>query len=264
MGFGQNLNKYLIIDGDAICYICAKPTEEESIEATDSIINSILSIFKSNSIIVEGYWIILSEKPYFRTRLYPEYKAQRKQEPLPTTAKVKEYLRSRYQAVSFVGFEADDIVIKIKDQIKDKGIVVSTDKDVVKGYQGTWLNYKKMELGYTDEVETLYFFYKQVLMGDAADNIKGCPLIGEKKATKLLDTCLLVQEGKEYNKEEIENCYKSIVYQAYENYYKDKEKAKEMVELNSKLVKLLIDDKDYETLGGYIPSIPSPTIINHR
>lgn len=263
MGFGQQNNKkLLIIDGDAICYICGKETEEESFEATDSIINSILSKFKTIGIDIEGYWVILSEKPYFRKKLYPEYKQQRRKGVVPNTEAIDRYLRSRYGAFSFLGFEADDIAIKIKNEIKDKGIVVSTDKDVLKGYEGMALNYKKMEIDYTNEVEVLYFFYKQILMGDSADNIKGCPLIGEKKATRLLDTCLI--DGEVYNKEAIEACYKSIVEQAYLNYYKDPEEAKKMVDLNKSLVKLLTEDREYLELGGYIPQIPPYTIVNYR
>lgn len=262
MGFQQSNKKLLIIDGDAICHICSKETEEESFKATDDMVGSILSKFKANNINIEGYWLILSEKPYFRTKLYPEYKGQRKQEPRPTIEKIKEYLRSKYNGFSFLGFEADDIAIRIKSQIKDKGIIVSTDKDVLKGYEGMALNYKKMEIEYTNEVEVLYFFYKQILMGDSADNIKGCPLIGEKKATRLLDTCLI--DGKVYNKEAVESCYKLIVEQAYLNYYKDPEEAKKMMELNKSLVKLLTEDKEYLELGGYIPQIPPYTIINYR
>jgi len=33
----------------------------------------------------------------------------------------------------------------------------------------------------------MYLFYKQMLMGDSADNIKGIPGVGPKKAEKLLD-----------------------------------------------------------------------------
>jgi 5'-3' exonuclease len=66
-----------------------------------------------------------------------------------------------------------------------KDIIVSIDKDFMQ-VPGWHYNFvKKVKKQVTPE-EGLRFFYKQILMGDSADNIKGIHRVGEVTATKML------------------------------------------------------------------------------
>jgi DNA polymerase-1 len=54
---------------------------------------------------------------------------------------------------------------------------------------GKHFNFVKNEFYEVTEFEGLKHFYKQCLMGDRSDNIKGIEKIGTKKADKILAEC---------------------------------------------------------------------------
>jgi len=51
---------------------------------------------------------------------------------------------------------------------------------------GWHYNFVKQEKKYVTPEEGLRFFYKQILMGDSADNIKGMPRVGVVRSEKML------------------------------------------------------------------------------
>ena len=142
----------------------------------------------------------------FRHEAYPEYKAQREATPEDIKRSVpiiKDIIRA-YQIpiLEVPGFEADDVIGTAAKMAAEKGIevhMITPDKDYAQlvapniymcrpghGASG-------MEVLGVDEVCTKYALShpEQVidllgLMGDTADNIPGCPGVGEKTAAKLI------------------------------------------------------------------------------
>lgn len=89
-----------------------------------------------------------------------------------------------------------------------RAVLCTIDKDL-NMIPGLHYNFVKDEITWIDEEEALRFFYWQVLTGDPTDNIGGCPKIGPKKATALLEG--LTTEDELYE----------TVLGAYANAYKD-------------------------------------------
>lgn len=144
--------------------------------------------------------------PTFRHEAYPEYKAQR--EACPEDIKkavpiIKEILAGfRIPVIEVAGFEADDVIGTLATQAGRAGIetyMLTPDKDygqlvgpIVKMYRP-----RHGDAGYEvmgpEEVEDKYGISSPEqmidllgLMGDASDNIPGCPGVGEKTAVKLI------------------------------------------------------------------------------
>jgi 5'-3' exonuclease len=224
-----------LIDADSICYFCSKDTLEESKGLVDELIKTILYNTKVSKCI-----LFISEGKYFRHSIYPQYKAGRK----PSTTllflrELKLYLKERYNAYSFSGVEADDLVSYYKQKMP-KAIICSADKDVFLQIPGTHYNYKKHEFITTSSVDAYYFLWFQCIMGDSTDNIKGVPGIGEKKAEKYL-------QGEED--------YQLRTYQAYFDYYKNSHLAMHYMQLNFKLVYLLKYEEDFKLYFEELPKI---------
>ena len=95
----------------------------------------------------------------------------------------REFLGTKYDAVIVEGYEADDAVSMAQ---RNHTCIVSIDKDL-NTVPGWHFNWGKGELYYVTIEEAEYFFWQQMIQGDATDNIKGVPRYGEKKAKKVLD-----------------------------------------------------------------------------
>ncbi|MBQ9558471.1 MAG: DNA polymerase I [Bacteroidaceae bacterium] len=144
--------------------------------------------------------------PTFRHEAFPEYKAQREETPEAIRVAVpyiKKILAAyRIPILEVAGFEADDVIGTLSRQADERGIqtfMMTPDKDYaqlvtshVSMYRPS-LGMKEAEVLGPDEVKAKYGLEdpRQVidmlgLMGDAADNIPGCPGVGEKTAQKLI------------------------------------------------------------------------------
>jgi len=84
-------------------------------------------------------------------------------------------------------------------------VICSVDKDFDQ-VPGWHYNFVKNEKYYVTPEEGLFFFYRQILMGDRIDNIMGIKGIGEKKSAKILegmteqemyDKCVELHESEE-------------------------------------------------------------------
>jgi DNA polymerase-1 len=174
-----------LIDGDILLYRCGFVTENEAEEyakqVIDELIMRILDTTKS-----ETYSMFLScpRKDSFRAKLYPEYKANRTREKPIHYEYLKQHLLSSWNGQIAFEEEADDL---IGIHLNEDSIAVTIDKDILYGLAGHKYNFVKEKMFYTSQEEALKFFYKQVLMGDSADNIIGLPKIGEVMALKLLE-----------------------------------------------------------------------------
>ena len=144
--------------------------------------------------------------PTFRHEAYPEYKAQREETPEAIRIAVP-YIKkilAAYQIpiLEVQGFEADDVIGTLSRQADRNGIItymMTPDKDYaqlvtqnVRMYRPS-LGTKEAEVLGPEEVKAKYGLTdcRQVidmlgLMGDASDNIPGCPGVGEKTAQKLI------------------------------------------------------------------------------
>lgn len=146
------------------------------------------------------------EGPTFRHKMYKEYKAHRP--PMPDDLKKSiPYIKKIIQAfniaeLSINGFEADDVIGSLAKLAEKKGYttyMVTPDKDYAQLVSEHIFMYKPKRSGREVEVwgipEVQENFgvktSQQVidilgLMGDASDNIPGCPGIGAKTAQKLI------------------------------------------------------------------------------
>ena len=144
--------------------------------------------------------------PTFRHEAYPPYKAQREETPEAIRVAVpyiKQILTAyRIPILEVSGFEADDVIGTLSVQADRQGIetyMLTPDKDYaqlvtdhVRMYR-PGVGAKEAEVLGPEEVKAKYGLTdcRQVidmlgLMGDAADNIPGCPGVGEKTAQKLI------------------------------------------------------------------------------
>ncbi len=144
--------------------------------------------------------------PTFRHELYEPYKAQREETPEDIRASVpiiKEILRAyRIPILEVSGYEADDVIGTLAHQADQQGIktyMMTPDKDYGQLVTENALMYrpkfgdKEFEVMGVERVKEKFGIERpeQVidllgLMGDASDNIPGCPGVGEKTAQKLI------------------------------------------------------------------------------
>ena len=143
--------------------------------------------------------------PTFRSEAYAQYKAQREETPEDIRRSVpviKEVLAAmRIPVLEAEGFEADDVIGTLARQADREGVrtyMLTPDKDYGQLVGGNVVMYRprhgggyetldeegvcrKYSISSTSQVVDLLG-----LMGDASDNIPGCPGVGEKTAVKLL------------------------------------------------------------------------------
>lgn len=141
----------------------------------------------------------------FRHEMYEPYKAQRESTPediklsVPIIKKIIEAYNIPILEVA--GFEADDVIGTLSHQADEKGIqtfMLTPDKDYgqlvtenVKmfrpkhtgGYEVMGIEEVKKKFGIENTDQVIDFLG---LMGDASDNIPGCPGVGEKTAQKII------------------------------------------------------------------------------
>ena len=144
--------------------------------------------------------------PTFRHEAYADYKGHREETPEAIRTAVpyiKQILEAyRIPVLEVTGYEADDVIATAAHRLDDGQSLIymmTPDKDYaqlvrpnVRMYRPS-LGSKEAEVLGPEEVKAKYGLQDclQVidllgLMGDAADNIPGCPGVGEKTAAKLI------------------------------------------------------------------------------
>ena len=143
--------------------------------------------------------------PTFRHEAYEQYKAQREETPETIRLSVpviKDIIRAyRIPILEVPGYEADDVIGTLATEAGRRGIptyMMTPDKDYGQLVGGTVFMYRPKHTGGfetmgPEEVKAKFNIAdtSQVidmlgLMGDTADNIPGCPGVGEKTAQKLI------------------------------------------------------------------------------
>lgn len=132
----------------------------------------------------------------FRYTVDPTYKSNRTKMRRPEGLyEVKVRLLEEYPGSISTEWEADDIVAYKKKAEPDKYIMCAIDKDILYSVPGTHFNYySKLEAKSgpimphfvtIDEYSALQYNYKQAIIGDSTDGIKGVPGLGKAKVDKL-------------------------------------------------------------------------------
>jgi DNA polymerase-1 len=182
----------VLIDADSLVYSCAYgvETEVEAIAKFDEnlmyIVNSIEEYY-----VVDFYYVYHGTKGRnFRYDVDSTYKANRKGDRPEFYKALSNYVKQEYEAIQAEGEEVDDKIAKDWRYLTEKGhevCIVSIDKDYLQ-LPALIYNYGIHKRGFTrvTEESAKYNFWYQVLVGDSADNVKGAPGIGPKKAEKLL------------------------------------------------------------------------------
>ena len=143
--------------------------------------------------------------PTFRSEAYAQYKAQRDETPEDIRRSVpviKDVLAAmRIPVLEVEGFEADDVIGTLAKKAGQEGVktyMLTPDKDYGQLVGGNVVMYRPRHGGGYETLDadgvcakygissTAQVIDLLGLMGDAADNIPGCPGVGEKTAVKLL------------------------------------------------------------------------------
>lgn len=176
-------------------------------------------------------------EPTFRHKMYAEYKGTRKGMPEELREQVpliKEVLHSmNVKTIEKGGYEADDIIGTMSRNGERSGyqvVIVSGDRDLLQlATDKILVRIPKTKKGqtvienyYADGVKELYgvtpteFIDLKGLMGDASDNIKGVPGIGEKTAVKLITEYHSIENAYEHIDEIKQNKIKENLREYYD------------------------------------------------
>lgn len=176
-----------LLDGDIFLYKIGYTTQEEAEETAllrlSELVSRILDTVKATEYII---YLSCPRNESFRAKLNPEYKAHRKQEKPKHYNALKQELLDKYNAVVAIEEEADDLIGIAQTEDLENTIACTIDKDILYGIEGYKYNFVKEETFYTSKEQATHFFYKQLLMGDKADNIFGLPKVGPVTADKIL------------------------------------------------------------------------------
>lgn len=179
-----------LIDADHIPYIVCynkigepEKTLEEAINSANSYLSGLI-----NGTNVEEFHLFFTIGKNFRYDIYPEYKANRKNnEKPPFFNEVRDYLVKEYSGVHGYNCEADDLLVIYKNKYiteqKDY-VVVSADKDITNLF-GVYYDIKNNIIVSVSQEYADRYFWKSMITGDTADNIKAIPGKGPVFAEKL-------------------------------------------------------------------------------
>lgn len=179
-----------LLDGDIIAYRNAAVVGEDSVEfayyGCEKVAQDII-----DSVGTTEYQVYLTGSKNFRKQINPEYKANRKDKPKPPHLQAcLEYLMEEWDAVYLDEVEADDLLGIAADKCGDEHgygtVICSIDKDLLQ-IPGYHYNFVNRTFSTVSKIEGIRHFYKQMLIGDVADNIFGIAGIGPVKAGRLLD-----------------------------------------------------------------------------
>jgi len=211
-----------------------------------------------------------TSEPTFRHKEFPEYKAQREEQPEDIRVAipiVKEVVQAfNIPVIEKHGFEADDIIGTIATQVGHKGnfevFMMTPDKDYGQLVQEHVYLYKPSYMGNSVEVLGVEEVLKkwdieridQVadmlgLQGDASDNIPGIPGVGPKTASKLLKTYGSVE---------------GLVENAHELKGKQKERVTEFGQqgiLSKRLATIVVDVPVEYTIEGMAYDGPNKEVL---
>ncbi len=186
----------VLIDGDEVAYKAAFATETsvrwneetwvsfadetEMKDSIDTIVSNALEDTKCDKV-----FVALSDRENFRKRIYPEYKANRKNNRKPVGLKFcRDYLFNNYKTRIRRWCEADDTLAIEAYKNIDNTVIWSVDKDFLTVPCNLFREGKIQKI--TKEEAEAQLKY-QTLIGDTADNFGGAKSFGPVKASKWLN-----------------------------------------------------------------------------
>lgn len=183
-----------LVDGDVMCYRAAFACKDDSASMArytiDSIITMALLSCDTYDRWYDSWQIYLTGPANFRntlakTAVYKGNRSQPKPKHLPV---VRQHLLKEWKAVLSKGEEADDAIAIEATKLNHQCCIISIDKDFMQ-VPCHIFNPVKREHHFIAPFDGLRSFYKQILTGDAVDNVVGVNGIGPVKAAKLLEEC---------------------------------------------------------------------------
>jgi len=187
-----------LLDGDLIAYRNAASAENEPLEICLSRVDSLIDTIMRETGATE-YMIALSGETNFRRDIYPEYKQNRKDVQRPKwLLEAKQYLKDKFNAVESINCEADDLLGVWQCTLEQDTIICTLDKDLrmVPGKHYSWEIrgtsklgkewVRPSEISHITTYEATMHFYRQLIIGDPSDNVKGLKGSGEKAADRIL------------------------------------------------------------------------------
>lgn len=196
-----------LIDGDIVAYRCAAAAQKD-IDWGDGLEGKTITqgAAEANAVGMTKDWakavgaeriiVCLTSPHNFRKELAPFYKANRTgKEPPVEYWKALKALETEFTVARYDTLEADDVIgILATSGRVESPIIVSPDKDL-RSVPGVYHNPLKSERPIrVNTFSADRLFMRQTLTGDVADNYKGCPGIGPKKADLALARCQTVPE----------------------------------------------------------------------
>jgi 5'-3' exonuclease len=198
----------ILVDADIICYRIGFATQDEtSGKYILDVLNNYISNIFAQASDSEDFQLYLTGKTNFRNEIAvtAPYKGNRKSEKPKHIGFIRAALHGEWGAVISENEEADDAIAIKATELGDDCVMCSVDKDFDQ-IPGWHYNFVKKQKYYVTPEEGLFFFYRQILMGDRIDNIIGISGIGEKKSAKILegmaeqemyDKCVELHESEE-------------------------------------------------------------------
>lgn len=183
----------ILVDSDIVAYRHAYSAESRDLSETDmkANIDEMVDYIAGRNAFggdLSECKFFLTGKTNFRNDIatIKPYKGHRKKEKPPLLSAARKYLAEEYNATYSNNQEADDDIAIMAASLDYKCTIASIDKDFLQ-VPCRHYNWNKDSHVQVTHDEGMFFFYTQMLTGDTADNIRGVPKIGPKKAEKILD-----------------------------------------------------------------------------
>ena len=187
----------LLIDSDFLAYKAAQACEigidfGEDVIIAQSQFSEVLKVFNNElnkvtkAMMEDDFILYFSSTKNFRKKIYPDYKGHRmKRKPLGYKRLVN-YCRKNHNFKLIEGLEADDTIgIEATRFADPHNIIVSPDKDMRQIPSTLWDMKNDVVEITKDDGDRWHLI--QSLSGDPTDGYSGCPGIGVKLASELLD-----------------------------------------------------------------------------
>ena len=187
----------LLIDSDFLAYKAAQACEigidfGEDVIIAQSQFSEVLRVFHNElnkvtkAMMDDDFILYFSSTENFRKKIYPDYKGHRMKRKHLGYKRLVNYCRKNHNFKLIEGLEADDTIgIEATRHANPSNIIVSPDKDLKQIPSVLW-NLTDDVIEITKE-EGDRWHLVQSLSGDPTDGYSGCPGIGVKRATELLD-----------------------------------------------------------------------------
>ena len=187
----------LLIDCDFIAYKSAQVCEEGIDFGNDVIVaqsnfSQVLKVFErelqkvQTAMMEDDVILYFSSSENFRKKIYADYKGHRNRRKPLGYKRLVNHCKENYKFVLREGLEADDSLgIDATRYPSTDNIIVSPDKDLRQIPGVLWDLTNDVEEITKEQGDDWHLI--QTMAGDPTDGYSGCPGIGVKRATELLD-----------------------------------------------------------------------------